>query len=38
MIGGRDSSNGGGCIDCVRLVRREEIWRKGERGPVRSEM
>lgn len=30
-IRGRGASCGGECIDCVRLVRRDEIWRNGER-------
>lgn len=30
-VRGRDMSHGGGCIDCVRLVRREEVWRDKER-------
>lgn len=30
-VRGRDTSRGGGCIDCVRLVRREEIRQDRER-------
>lgn len=28
----RGMRHGGGCIDCVRLVRREEVWGDRERG------